>query len=233
MIREVKNVEFEIIETADPFTRFREDIETVWKKHCLDDPSAFSEKILNLFDTEETEDGLKLRIGWINYYEAFYSKYVGNIRTRSLFSGGFILTSDGYYCLAVDWENQINLIGGLASKDDFRDGRFVPELCLIRESKEEMGIDITDEHFRYELKYIKTSSDEEYYSPVGLLYEVKTDHTRKELEDMFMRNSHDNELQTIQFVRLDNPEGCVLNTRRKYIIELFDLIRLKTESPAE
>ena len=226
MIREVKNVEFEMIETDDPFSRFREDIENVWKKHCLEDPSAFSEKILHLFDTEETEKGLKLRIGWINYYEAFYSKHIGNIKTRSIFSGGYILTSDGYYCLAVDWENQINLIGGLASKDDIKDGRFVPELCLIRESKEEMGIDITDEHFQYELKYLKVGGDE-YYSPVGILYEVKTDHTKKALEDMFLRNAHDNELKTIQFIRLDDPEGFALHTRRKYIIELFDQIRLK------
>ena len=217
MIREVKNVEFEIIETPDPYASYREDIERFWKEYCLKNPSAFSEKILNLFDTEETKKGLILRIGWINFYEAFYSKHVGNIKTRNLFSGGYILTSDGYYCLAVDWENQINLIGGAASKKDFEGGEFDPELCLIRESREELGIDITDEHFRYELKYIKLDGGEEYYFPVGILYEVRTDYSRKELENIFARNAHDNELQTLAFIRLDDPEGFVLNTRRKYI----------------
>ena len=60
-----------------------------------------------------------------------------------------------------------------------------------------------------------------------MIREVKTDHTKKALEDMFLRNAHDNELKTIQFIRLDDPEGFALHTRRKYIIELFDQIRLK------
>ena len=225
MIREAKKVEFELIETADPFFRFREDIDSMWKKHCLENPSAYSEKILNLFDTEETETEIKFRIGWINYYEAFYSKTVGNIQTRSLFSGGYILTSDGYYCLAVDWESQINLIGGVASQDDFEDGQFVPERCLIRECKEEMGIDITDEHFQYELKYLKIDAGDENYSPAGLLYEVRTDYSKEKLEDIFANFAHDDELQTLKFIRLDDPDGSVLNTRRKYIIELFDHIK--------
>lgn len=227
MIREAKKVEFELIETTDPFSSFREDIESVWRNHCLEKPSAYSEKILNLFDTEETETVIRLCIGWINYYEAFYSKTVGNIQTRSLFSGGYILTSDGYHCLAVDWESQINLIGGVASQDDFEDGQFVPERCLIRECKEEMGIDITDEHFQYELKYLKIDAGDENYSPAGLLYEVRTDYTKKALEDMFACNAHDNELQTLKFIQIDDPDGCVLKTRRKYIIELFDQIRLE------
>ena len=229
MIREAKNVEFELIETTDPFSRYREDIERVWKKHCLEDPSAYSEKVLNLFDTEETETGMKLRIGWINFYEAFYSKTVGNIQTRNLFSGGYILTCDGYYCLAVDWDDQLNLVGGVASRDDFEDGQFVPERCLIRESKEEMGIDITEEHFRYELKYLKINAKDENYFPVGILYEVRTDYSKKELEEMFANSAHDNELQTLKFIRLDDPDKSVLHTRRKYIIELFDQIRLKEE----
>jgi 8-oxo-dGTP pyrophosphatase MutT (NUDIX family) len=225
MIIRVKNIEFEIMETADPFSEFRNDIEQFWAEHCRKNPEAFSEKILNVLGTEETAQGIKLQIGIANYYEAFYSKNVGNIKTRNLFSGAYILTSDGYYCLAVDTTNEINLIGGVASLEDFDNGRYIPELCLIRECKEEMGIDITDEHFTYELKYLKVTSGNENYFPVGILYEINTSYSKYELETIFKSNPHDNELSSLKFIRLDGCNEPGISTRRKYIIELFDLLR--------
>ena len=225
MITEVKNVEFEIIKTPDPFTGYRDDIERFWHEHCLRHPDAYNEKILNLFGLDEDGDTVKLRIGWINYYEAFYSKIIGNIITRNLFSGAYILTSDGYYCLAVDMNSEINLIGGVASKDDFEDGKYDPDLCLVREFREETGMDITDSHFSYTLKYLKITSGSENYFPVGLIYEVKTDYTKEEIEEQFKNNNRDNELQNLLFVKFDDSEEFAISTRRKYILELFDQIR--------
>lgn len=224
MITEVKNVEFNIIDTSDPFEQFRDDIERFWAEYCSKHPEAYSEKILNLFGSEETAHGIRLIIGWINYYEAFYSKIAGNIQTRNLFSGAYIITSDGYYCVAVDWNSEINLIGGVASAEDFENGKYIPEKCLVRECKEEMGIDITDDHFSYELKYLKITSGDENYFPTGLIYEVKTDYTKSEIEELFMTNAHDNELQAIKFLRPDDSE-VLAGSRRKYIFELFDMMR--------
>ena len=224
MVTELKNVEFEIIETADPFAEFRDDIEQFWEEYCRNNPKAYSEKILNVFGAKETEHGLKLQIGIANYYEALYSKITGNIKTRCLFSGAYIRTNDGYYCLAVDMNNEINLIGGLASLEDFKDGKYIPEICLIRECKEEMGIDITDEHFKYELKYLKNTSGSESYYPVGILYEINTCYSKSDLEDLFKNNAHDNELTALKFVRADDCLELEIISRRKYIAELFDLI---------
>ena len=225
MIIKIRNIEFEIIETADQFAEFRDDIEQFWTEYCRKNPEAFSEKILNVLCIEETEHGIKLQIGIANYYEAFYSKIIGNIKTRNLFSGAYILTSDGYCCLAVDTSDEINLIGGVASLKDFDQGRFIPDLCLIRECKEEMGIDITDNHFTYEPKYLKVTSGNENYFPVGILYEIKTSYSMNELEAIFKSNAHDNELSALKFIRLDDCHEPGTSTRRKYIIELFDLLR--------
>ncbi len=224
MIREISNVEFNMIRTSDPFGEFRDDIERFWAEYCANHPEAYSENILNLFDYEETANGIRLNIGWINYYEAFYSKIVGNIQTRNLFSGAYIITSDGFYCVAVDWNSEINLIGGVASAEDFENGEYIPEKCLIRECQEEMGIDITDNRFSYELKYLKITSDNENYFPTGLIYEVRTDYTRSEIEELFKTNAHDNELQAIKFFRPDDSE-VLAGSRRKYIFELFDMMR--------
>ena len=138
---------------------------------------------------------------------------------------GASVTSDGYYCLAVDMNSEINLIGGVASKDDFKDGKYDPDLCLVREFREETGMDITDSHFSYTLKYLKITSGSENYFPVGLIYEVKTDYTKEEIEEQFKNNCRDNELQKLLFVKFDDSEEFAISTRRKYIVELFDQIR--------
>ena len=225
MIIEANNVEFEIVEIPDPFAEYRSDIEFFWAEYCRKNPGSYSERVLNVSSVERTVQGFKLYISFADFYEVLYSKVIGNIKTRNLFSGGYIQTSDGYFCLVVDRNNEINLIGGVASLNDFDDGRFIPELCLKRECKEEMGIDISDDHFSYALKYLRITSDNEPYFPVGLLYEIKTIYSKQELENLFAGSSHDNELLKLKWFRLDNIEELEINTRRKYIIELFDLIR--------
>ena len=145
-------------------------------------------------------------------------------KTRALFSGGYVITSDGYYCVAADQNMDINLIGGLASLLDIKDGNYNPELCLIREFKEEIGADIKGEGFSYELRYIKVPAGDEIYFPVGLIYEVKTSLSKKELEKLFTENAHDNELDSLVFFEKDEKTVFANNTRRPYLNELFDII---------
>ena len=94
------------------------------------------------------------------------------------------MTSDGYCCLAADKNNDINLIGGLSSLTDYSNGRYDPEICLVREFLEETGADIRGEHFSYSLKYIKTPDEDETYSPVGLIYEVRTTYGKDDIENI-------------------------------------------------
>lgn len=224
MVIEARNVEFQFIEPADPFAGFRDDIEQFWADCQSRNPSAYSEKILNVFNIDEDAGSIKLQIGFINYYEAFFSRSKGMVKAKPLFSGAYILTADGFCCLAVDKNKDANLIGGLASTDDLENGSYDPELCLIRECKEELGIDIRDARFDHSLKYMRVSRDDEYYFPVGLLYEVKTELTRNELEEIFRSNKHDDELLELKFIRLDGSHRSQVQTRREYIFELLDLI---------
>ena len=59
---------------------------------------------------------------------------------------------------------------------------------------------------------------------------LKTYFSRKEIEEQFLNNSRDNELKKLLFVKLEDSETFAVNTRRKYIVELFDQIRNNSES---
>lgn len=227
MIKEIANINFIKLDLEDSFKTYRTDIEEFWDTFHRTNPDSYSEKLLNVFDISEDEQGYTLSVDWINFYEALYSKHTENIKTRPLFSAGYVITCDGYYCLAVDANGNINLIGGVSSVEDMEDSKFVPELCLIREFQEEIGVDIQGEDFTYELKYIKAPEGNEIYFPVGLIYQVRTKFTKDELENIFRNSAHDNELQSIKFLTRNEKEIFRHNTRRPYINELFDLMNLK------
>ena len=224
MIKEVKKADIKLTATNDPFKDHRDEIEKFWEGFRKENPEAYSEQILNVFEIEERDQEYTLTAGLINFYESFYSRTTNMYKTRALFSGGYVITSDGYYCVAADQNTDINLIGGLASLLDIKGGRCDPELCLIREFKEEIGADINGNEFSYNLRYIKIPTGDEIYFPVGLIYEVKTSLSKKELEDVFSKNAHDNELGSLVFFEKDEKAVFENNTRRPYLNELFDMI---------
>lgn len=224
MIKEAKKVNIRLVTVADPFKDHRDEIEKFWEGFRKENPEAYSEQILNVFEIEEKDKEYVLSTGIINFYESFCSRTTGMYKTRALFSGGYVITSDGYYCVAADQNSDINLIGGLASLLDIKDGKYDPELCLIREFKEEIGADIEGKEFSYDLRYIKVPAGDEIYFPVGLIYEVKTSLSKKELEELFEENAHDNELGSLVFFEKDEKAVFENNTRRPYLNELFDII---------
>lgn len=224
MIKETNKIDIRLVTTDDPFKDHRDDIEKFWEDFRKENPEAYSEQILNVFEIKENEKEYSLTIGIINFYESFCSRTTKMYKTRALFSGGYVFTADGYYCVAADQNMDINLIGGLSSLLDIKDGNYDPELCLIREFKEEIGADIKGEEFSYDLRYIKVPEDDEIYFPVGLIYEVKTSLSRKELEVLFKENAHDNELGSLMFFEKNEKTIFENNTRRPYLNELFDII---------
>ena len=112
MIKEIANIDFIKLDLEDTFKSNRKDIEEFWDVYHQNNPDSYSEKLLNVFDIREDDQEYTLSVDWINFYEALYSKQTENIKTRTLFSAGYVMTSEGYYCLAVDANGNINLICG-------------------------------------------------------------------------------------------------------------------------
>lgn len=99
------------------------------------------------------EDILHFYVNKTTYDHYIYSRkhnFDGKYICRSLAANILPLTSDHYYVLGVmaDWTslaNKIKFIGGALSKEDLCEDILDPFKCVIRETKEELGIDASDE----------------------------------------------------------------------------------------
>lgn len=160
----------------------------------------------------------------------YYARKTHEITVRSLFSGGFITTSDNYVCIILNnRNNKLNAIGGMADNKDFINNKFDYYKCLVREFMEELGFDLVDDsNFDAILRFLKYPSGEELnkaYYPVGTLYEIKTNYTKDQLIDMFNKNKHDREVKELRFFNSNNyKEIYSYKSKTDYLDELFSII---------
>ena len=227
MLRSVKKIDFILDKNNIEFNSYKEDIDKYWNNYIKDKFDVFNGDVLSVSDIIELDEDYKLTINIIKFSNVIYSKMVGKIKTRALFSGGYILTRDNYIGFVVKMNNIVNLAGGMASIEDFIDGKYNPDLCMKREFKEEIGLDIDDDKFNYIIKYIKYPSDKENiksHYPVGLIYEIKTNYSKDELNTLFNRSKHDNEIKAILFLNFNDWSKLNKYTRKGYIDELYHLI---------
>lgn len=235
MLKNIKKIDFMLNENNNEFDLYEEDISKYWNDFSKDKPEMFNGDVVSVSDIRELNGKYKLTLECINFNDVVYSKMVGKIKTRALFSGGYILTSDNYIGFVIDRRNIVNLVGGMASIEDFVDDKYDPNLCMVREFKEELGLDIDSDKFDYVIKYIKCPSDSENmqsYYPIGLIYEIKTDYSKEELSSLFNDSKHDNEINSILFLSFDDSDKLKQYTKNAYIDELYRLI-LKGVDPNE
>lgn len=179
--------------------------------------------------TDIDYDAPKILISKTKYSSLVYAKKTNNLIVRSLFSAGYIKTSDDYICVILNNRGIINTIGGMASSEDFIDNVFDYNKCLIREFKEEIGIDLTNnEMFSFNLKYLKAPNINELnlsFYPVGTLFEINTKYTKDELTSLFNNSEHENEVKELMFFNKNNYKDIhTYDKKTEYIDELFDII---------
>lgn len=227
MLKRVSKVNFIFDDVNDLYSEYKDDIAKFWKKYSQKHDEVFDGDVLSVMSIEEDSLEYMIHIAKIKFSEVMYGKLVGNIQTRSLFSGGYLLTNDGYIGFALGKNNLINLIGGLPSKDDFVGDSYRPELCLRRECKEETGLDILSDDFNYELKYIKCPNDNQSlvsHYPIGTIYEIETKYNKSDLENIFQNLAHDKELKSFVFFKANEYSLWDDFNKKDYIDELVELI---------
>lgn len=153
---------------------------------------------------------------------------------RVMFSGAYILTADEYVVCVLNnyYENELkfeilNLVGGMADADDIVNGEYSSQKCLKREFKEELGFDLEGDDWKIQLKYLKFPSEGEnpLNYPIGTIYEIRTTYTKEQIQKMFEKQIHDNEVESLVFFSKDNyTDISQYKHKKKYMSELWKCI---------
>lgn len=227
MLKKVNNINFLLRENNNEFNIYKEEIYNYWNQFSNKNPNVFNGNVISVSKIESHNDNYNLTINIIKFCDVIYSKMIGNIKTRVLFSGGYIITKDNYIGFVINKNNIVNLAGGMAADEDCINGKYNPNLCIEREFKEELGIDINSDKFNYCIKYLKCPSEDElsknYYS-MGLIYEIRTDYNKEELNDLFNNLNHDDEVISLLFLKQNEFFKLNEYVKKDYIDELCDLI---------
>ena len=227
MLKEIKHVIFKLEDKPKAFSKYQNEISKCWKDYSRDRKDDFDGEVIAVTNISSKEDIYDITISVIKYSELIYSKMIKEIKIKALFSGGYIITRDNYICFALNKKNVINLVGGLASSEDIVNSTYDSSLCMLREFKEELGLNLNDNKFRYSIKYIKYSTEEDIKKnhSIGLIYEIKTDYTKDELNNLFISMNHDNELKELIFLRKNEISKLNEYDKVVYIDELYSLIK--------
>jgi len=207
----------------------RKEIEKEWLEFSKDkNPNDFFDG--DIYCVTDIDESIPLiKISKTKYSYLIYAKKTNKLVVRSLFSAGYIRTRDNYICIILNNRNRLNTIGGMASNRDIKDDKFDYDGCLIREFKEELGIELNNNlNFEIKLEYLKYPNGEELensFYPVGTLYEIKTKYTKEELIDIFNNNEHDCEVKDLKFFNQDNyNEIYSYDNKTEYLVELFNTL---------
>ena len=192
------------------------------------DPNEFYDgDIYCVIDIDDVEPSIRFKKTKYSYL--VYANKTKEIIVRSLFSAGYIRTADDYVCIILNNRNKLNSIGGMAANQDIINNSFDYEGCIVREIKEELGIDISnDSKFEMNLRFFKYPNKDELleaFYPVGTLYEIKTLYTREELIDILNNNKHDKEIKELKFYNKSNfNELYSYDNKVDYLDELFRIL---------
>lgn len=234
MIKEINTIKF-IYEGKEELDEgLKEKIQNHWKDLTKDSDFLHEAEILDVTNINEKDNNYELELKSTTFSHYMYSRTSKETNVNPMFSGAYILTRDGYLvcCGEKSLENNeyfevVNLVGGMADVKDITDGVYSCEDNLVREYKEEIGIDVSSLNFSIKLKYLKYPSENENKKayPIGTIFEIKTTYTKKELEEIFYSVKHDNELSRLIFFNKENyKEIYNYKQKKQYIPELWERI---------
>ncbi len=206
-----------------------EKINNLWNKFSSSKTDVFNGDIYAVTSIKSTNNNYELEIGKAKFADLVYAKQTNDLTIYSLFTSCLFKTKDNYYVITKDKNDRLNLLGGMASTDDFIDSEFRPEICLEREVKEELGLSLKDKKqvSSYQQAFIKMPSTDEKMYPTGVVYTGILNLTKDELEEYFIthKNNLDHEIKELLFYTKDNFLDIYKEKDiREYIVEAIKLL---------
>lgn len=206
-------------------------IKQYWNEFIKDNKEVYNGNIYCVTNIINKKNETIFELAKTKFEDVVYAEKHFDLKIRNLYVGTYFITADGYYCIVKNNHNIFSLAGGYVDDTDFENDSFIPEKCLYREVKEELGIDIRENQniIKINLKYLKVPNKQEdnlSNYPIGIMYETILKLTSKELKKEFNKNKYiiDGEIKEIVLLKDFNILEHY-DKKASYLIELFECIK--------
>lgn len=179
------------------------EIKNNWQKFIKDKTSYWDGEIFVVSNINI--DNKILEISKTKFSSLVYAKETGNIKIYSLFSSILFKTLDNKYLVIKNNHDKLNIIGGMADINDFIDNYYSPYLCIKREIKEEIGLDIDNDKqiIEYKPSYLRIPNNDNY-CPTGIVFTGVLNFSSKDFVNYMNNNSFDEEIKKCYFYSLED-----------------------------
>lgn len=220
-------------------------IKEFWDKCLEDNPNLWDGDLMCISECRMEDDRIIMSCQKTKYSHYLYDERIGlpkEYGCNNMSAGSLIETNDNFYIVGELAENMsyprcMQLPGGNADNSDIKDGKINILDTIIRETREELNIELEDKSQveKYEIKYIAMPTEDVH--TYVLFAKCNVNMTKEELQKYYERyveylkeNNLEIEFGKIHFIKkgettkqlevLDNP-------KRNYLIELLEVDSLE------
>lgn len=233
-----------IVKVCDEYMTLPEEIQSKidfqWKKIIKENPTLWDGDIYCVSNIIMAKNDIEVICKKGKYSHYLYQERLGlpkEYECRNISAGALLKTKDGYFVLGELDENTsyptvLQIPGGNIDKKDISNGKIDCIKTIIRETNEEINIDLNDKKMvkEYKLNGLYSAEDEEQPG-LQVFAIVKLNINKIELEEHFKRyyelllnNNSELEIKRLHFLHKNN---CIEeieklhNPKRDYIIPLL------------
>ena len=176
-------------------------IKNNWNEFIKNHNNYFDGEIFIVGSIKEENEIMNLEVSKGKYSYLIYAIDHKELKVLTLFSSILFKTKDNYYLFIKNNHDRLNIIGGLASPEDFDNNIYNPTKCLKREVLEELGLDLDDKSIvsNYKMSFISLPGTEDNIYPTGIVFMGELTLDREELIDYFNNNKFDDEIKELVF----------------------------------
>jgi 8-oxo-dGTP pyrophosphatase MutT (NUDIX family) len=217
---------------------FQDKVDNFWS--AINKNNRFSRgEVFHVDTVKENQDFLNVILKRSDYAYYLYSvrnKQIKMERCRVIYSAGLVETADSYFVFGEMGKNtaypgRLQCVGGGLSNQDLHDSRFDLEKSVLRELREELGIENKSDVKDCSVKYLKTGGDFDF---ITVLYHIQLNLALVQLDDQYeeyceglIAKGESPEFQRIVRVKNDINiiEEFIRNEKRDSVDYLFPFLK--------
>lgn len=218
---ENKNVSVKFINEYIKFTKEIQDkIDAKWKNIILENPMLWDGDISCVYDVEIGEKSINIFCKKSKYSHYLYQERIGlpkEYECRNISAGSLIETTDNYFVICeldknTSFPGVLQVPGGNIDKKDINGDRIDYLKTIIRETMEEINIDLNDKKIVKDYKTnLLFNADEGIQPGTQIFAKVNLNLNKKELEKYFkdyyeslLQNNGELEIGKLHFLHKNN-----------------------------